>query len=355
MHRLQTPQRGTDMEISLSWIHPHNGDDVHDVKVESQESGENRPSTSSFPASGSEHQHGFLDPCMYDGEDLVDDPELWNFSKWPWPIRMEDDVAKTTETGFKNAGPSEMELPSSAWPFPPDDSMEWMFEAPQELCEEPGEIDVVLNSFRLKTMSEQGTAEISPVPQPRNGFATCPADGCGKSFTRLSEMKKHEKIHNDRSRRPHRCEQCSMAFLWPKDLKRHRQSRHEPCVDEKNKHFCPARGCKYFREGFQRKDKLLRHLQRKHSDCSRSSSVCSDGWDMKRRDSSCANSRQSTLSLFSEPASMASSVSEVGVLTTRGSQEELRYADKAVPSQGEMLRSPSSSRGFHKADRGRRP
>ncbi|EKG16331.1 hypothetical protein MPH_06458 [Macrophomina phaseolina MS6] len=155
MHRLQTPQRGTDMEISLSWIHPHNGDDVHDVKawlrhspehtaatmtdraqVESQESGENRPSTSSFPASGSEHQHGFLDPCMYDGEDLVDDPELWNFSKWPWPIRMEDDVAKTTETGFKNAGPSEMELPSSAWPFPPDDSMEWMFEAPQELCEE---------------------------------------------------------------------------------------------------------------------------------------------------------------------------------------------------------------------------
>lgn len=77
--------------------------------------------------------------------------------------------------------------------------------------------------------------------------------------------RKHERIHHKRTERPHQCDACDGAFLWPKDLRRHKRSVHEeakeihcPCAD------CPFSGQGPHRRGFSRKDKMLRHYKRKH-------------------------------------------------------------------------------------------
>ncbi|KAF1948253.1 hypothetical protein CC80DRAFT_328033 [Byssothecium circinans] len=94
---------------------------------------------------------------------------------------------------------------------------------------------------------------------PRPGGFPCPFEGCGKTFDRACDVKRHQKTHLSRTERPHKCAICDEGFLYPKDLARH-QNKHTAAQGTL---FCHVPGCGS--EGFSRKDNLLRHIRKQHS------------------------------------------------------------------------------------------
>jgi hypothetical protein len=69
------------------------------------------------------------------------------------------------------------------------------------------------------------------------------------SLARFHQRNKHGERH-------HKCNQCAMGFLYPKDLKRH-QTTHK-----KEKCF----SCKLCARAYTREDNLKRHMDNNHPD-----------------------------------------------------------------------------------------
>lgn len=82
-------------------------------------------------------------------------------------------------------------------------------------------------------------------------------DKCCKLFEKRHKLNHHYRWHEDPT---HTCEECGKKFVAKKDLRRH-QKIHKK---EERHLFCNIMGCKYEHVGFQRKDHLKRHLEKKH-------------------------------------------------------------------------------------------
>jgi hypothetical protein len=82
-------------------------------------------------------------------------------------------------------------------------------------------------------------------------------------FFFLIAFRKHEQTHraNYEAPRQYSCATCGRGFQFPKDLKRHEKT-HDPKPDRPHK--CTANGCFYVQKGFVRRDHLLRHFRDQH-------------------------------------------------------------------------------------------
>ncbi|KAF2443121.1 hypothetical protein P171DRAFT_363346 [Karstenula rhodostoma CBS 690.94] len=97
-------------------------------------------------------------------------------------------------------------------------------------------------------------------PRPR-GFP-CGYEGCGRTFDRSCDLKRHQKTHLIRSERPHKCSFCHEGFLYPKDRNRHERTHDESTASQSQLFRCPVPGCTNV--GFSRRDNLLRHQRKQH-------------------------------------------------------------------------------------------
>ncbi|KAF1976142.1 hypothetical protein BU23DRAFT_565845 [Bimuria novae-zelandiae CBS 107.79] len=97
-------------------------------------------------------------------------------------------------------------------------------------------------------------------PRPR-GFP-CAFEGCGKTFDRSCDLKRHQKTHLGRSERPHKCSFCPEGFLYPKDRNRHERTHDQSTSSQTPIFCCPVPGCT--NPGFSRRDNLLRHQRKQH-------------------------------------------------------------------------------------------
>ncbi|KAF2684451.1 hypothetical protein K458DRAFT_31981 [Lentithecium fluviatile CBS 122367] len=113
---------------------------------------------------------------------------------------------------------------------------------------------------RLRAVSRRSPHK-RQAPRPGGGFP-CPFDGCGKSYDRSCDLKRHQKTHMDRSERPHKCSVCNDGFLYPKDRDRH-QRTHEASSSAQAMLYCQVPGCPKV-NGFSRRDNLLRHQRKQH-------------------------------------------------------------------------------------------
>ncbi|KAF2180662.1 hypothetical protein K469DRAFT_277114 [Zopfia rhizophila CBS 207.26] len=111
---------------------------------------------------------------------------------------------------------------------------------------------------------------ISPPPSrraqrreaPRPGGYPCQYNGCRKAFDRRCDLNRHQKTHQSRSERPHKCSICNEGFLYPKDRSRHERT-HGQSPTPSVVLFCEVPGCNNV-DGFSRKDNLLRHQRKQH-------------------------------------------------------------------------------------------
>lgn len=76
-----------------------------------------------------------------------------------------------------------------------------------------------------------------------------------------NEIRKHRKTHLKDSQKPHPCLLCEKAFLYPKDLARHKSSIHDSKKDKEesssSEFICPEGGCS---RRYTRKADLKRHM-----------------------------------------------------------------------------------------------
>ncbi|OAG01949.1 uncharacterized protein CC84DRAFT_975729 [Paraphaeosphaeria sporulosa] len=98
--------------------------------------------------------------------------------------------------------------------------------------------------------------------QPRPCGFPCVYEGCGRTFDRSCDLKRHQKTHLIRSERPHKCSYCKEGFLYPKDRNRHERTHDESTASQNQLFRCPVPGCPNV--GFSRRDNLLRHQRKQH-------------------------------------------------------------------------------------------
>lgn len=89
-----------------------------------------------------------------------------------------------------------------------------------------------------------------------SGHLSCSHQGCGMRFDNNSDLTHHARNHGPRSKR---CTMCPKRFLYDKDLNRHIRTH-----TKEKKYFCPYEGCKYYDQGFSRKDHKDRHVRGVH-------------------------------------------------------------------------------------------
>jgi hypothetical protein len=96
----------------------------------------------------------------------------------------------------------------------------------------------------------------------------CEYEGCEREFDQRADLLRHQRTHVDKSERPHRCAQCEQSFLYPKDLKRHQATHLGEEDDDKPSFHCEVTSCEYGpgRQGFSRRDGMIRHMRRSHSE-----------------------------------------------------------------------------------------
>lgn len=87
---------------------------------------------------------------------------------------------------------------------------------------------------------------------------------CGKAFTELAHCKAHEKTHEERPEKPHRCAHCEMCFFKASELRRHSRSH----TGEK-----PFR-CNVCESCFSRSESLKRHLKKHTGERPYMCSIC---------------------------------------------------------------------------------
>ncbi|KAF2805424.1 uncharacterized protein BDZ99DRAFT_395743 [Mytilinidion resinicola] len=110
---------------------------------------------------------------------------------------------------------------------------------------------------RISTSTQRRSA-------PKKGGFPCLHPECSRAFDRHCDLRRHTKLHLDKSERPYKCLSCSEAFIYPKDLDRHQRTHRTLPVPQQKMH-CPIRGCSNT-EGFSRKDNFTRHMRKQHPD-----------------------------------------------------------------------------------------
>ncbi|KAF2489078.1 hypothetical protein BU16DRAFT_472002, partial [Lophium mytilinum] len=99
---------------------------------------------------------------------------------------------------------------------------------------------------------------------PKKGGFPCLHPECSRVFNRQCDLRRHNKVHLDKSERPYKCLSCSEAFIYPKDLERHQRTHRTQPVRQQNM-YCPVSGCSNT-DGFSRKDNFTRHMRKQHPD-----------------------------------------------------------------------------------------
>ncbi|KAE9963134.1 hypothetical protein BLS_009609 [Venturia inaequalis] len=121
--------------------------------------------------------------------------------------------------------------------------------------------------------NNDGTRKSLSVPGPRSartsdasvdgGRYPCREGGCHKTYKNPNGLMRHERSHKPgfQALRKYRCDVCEHPFQYPKDLSRH-ERKHDavPVKDFK----CTFDTCRYYSEGFGRKDHLQRHVRKCH-------------------------------------------------------------------------------------------
>jgi uncharacterized C2H2 Zn-finger protein len=87
----------------------------------------------------------------------------------------------------------------------------------------------------------------------REGVLYCSHPGCGRTFTRMFNLKSHLKVHDPNRKKDFKCPQCGSGFARSQDLSRHIM------IHSGQKNFtCPGPTCG---KRFSRKDALRRHVR----------------------------------------------------------------------------------------------
>ncbi|KAH8784681.1 hypothetical protein BGZ57DRAFT_883120 [Hyaloscypha finlandica] len=124
------------------------------------------------------------------------------------------------------------------------------------LCSPAYRESVAMNTIHQMDISPLAVIQTSKEPQKERFH--CDYAGCGElTFKYESQLKKHVDRHN----RPFSCDECDEAFGAKKDLKRHRDTKHE----KETEVFCTMPGCKRAQIGFSRRDNLLKHIHNVHA------------------------------------------------------------------------------------------
>ncbi|RYN70786.1 hypothetical protein AA0117_g10169 [Alternaria alternata] len=151
---------------------------------------------------------------------------------------------------------------------------------PQYFCAVPG-CDRASRPFPRKDKLADHTARIHGQSTTSKAFehgeevseATyrCDYEGCEREFDQRADLLRHQRTHTDESERPHKCTQCEKSFLYPKDLKRHQATHLDNEDDGKPTFHCEVASCEYGpgKQGFSRKDGMLRHMRRFHPELKR--------------------------------------------------------------------------------------
>jgi hypothetical protein len=146
---------------------------------------------------------------------------------------------------------------------------------PQYFCEVPG-CNRTSRPFLRKDKLLDHTRRVHTQPTASRAFehlveasqATyrCDFQDCEREFDQRADLLRHQRTHTDKSERPHKCEQCGQSFLYPKDLKRHQATHLDTETDEKPSFHCQVASCEHGpgRQGFSRKDGMIRHMRRFH-------------------------------------------------------------------------------------------
>ena len=148
---------------------------------------------------------------------------------------------------------------------------------PQYFCEVPG-CDRASRPFPRKDKLADHTARVHGQSTTSEAFehgekvseAThrCHYEGCEREFDQRADLLRHQRTHTDESERPHKCAQCEKSFLYPKDLKRHQATHLDNEDGDKPSFHCEVASCEYGpgKQGFSRKDGMIRHMRRFHPD-----------------------------------------------------------------------------------------
>lgn len=154
-------------------------------------------------------------------------------------------------------------------------------------------------------------------------------DRCGKCFGWPSQLRKHQKIH-DQSNRAHRCTQCDMSFLYRKDLKRHQNTKHRLSGSPSEIFRCRVAGCQLKKE-FTRRDKRREHEEKQHSSQSSSQDSCDLSEDIMNYSDANASPR----SPCSSPRSMTAEPTSYLKTTTPTMQQNSNAKPFACPFRGQ--------------------
>ncbi|XP_069020893.1 uncharacterized protein [Embiotoca jacksoni] len=132
--------------------------------------------------------------------------------------------------------------------------------------------DEIFTSIKL---FPNGNAEQSPAEEPdnrskvnvsqshsRQKALTC--ETCGKSFTRTSDVRRHQLIHT--GERPFHCSQCDRTFLHSWDLAKHESKHHGVAI---------SFSCQLCRSSFSNLRALTVHHKKAHSLDSQLPQICS--------------------------------------------------------------------------------
>ncbi|KAK3678414.1 hypothetical protein LTR78_001711 [Recurvomyces mirabilis] len=95
-----------------------------------------------------------------------------------------------------------------------------------------------------------------PKVHHEDGTWTCGVWNCttsGKTYTKRSQLKKHQRCHEDK---PSACERCGRRFRWKSHLRAHQLSVHD------KSHVYRCSSCT---KNYTRKDNLARHIRLKHA------------------------------------------------------------------------------------------
>lgn len=85
---------------------------------------------------------------------------------------------------------------------------------------------------------------------------TCSEKGIDKTFSKKTDLSKHERWHEER---PFKCPHCNHWQRFAGHLNRHIKTHFED-----RPYKCLTEDCEYKTKGFKRKDQLKRHLRQKH-------------------------------------------------------------------------------------------